>query len=83
MADNYGDSAALFRNERKSKESQPDYTGQGTINGTEYWLSSWIKEAKNSGKTYMSIAFTAKESAEGQPKAGEKEAVAAGSDVPF
>lgn len=83
MAEDYGDSGALFRNERKSKPNQPEYTGQGTIDGTEYWISAWIKEAKKTGKTYMSLAFSAKDEVQQEEEKPEKEAVTAGSDVPF
>ena len=52
----------LFRNDRKEKETHPDYKGSCEINGEEMWLSAWIKDGKN-GK-FMSLSFTAKE----QPK---------------
>jgi len=54
-------SGALFKNDRKEKETQPDYRGDVKIDGQEYWLSAWIKEGK-SGKKFFSLAFTAKES---------------------
>lgn len=53
-------SGALFKNQRKSKETQPDYRGQATIGGVDYWLAAWIKKSKK-GYTYMSLAFTAKD----------------------
>lgn len=52
---------ALFKNERKTKPSQPDYTGNYTDkDGNEYWLSAWIKKSR-AGQTYMSLATTIKE----------------------
>ena len=40
---NYG---ALFTN-KKTKETQPDFKGNVTINGVEWELSGWRKEGKN------------------------------------
>lgn len=58
-------SGALFKNDKKVRDNQPDYTGKAVIDGTEYRLSAWIKEAK-SGRKYMSLAFTPADQAGGQ-----------------
>ena len=35
----------LFKNDRKEKETHPDYKGSYTdANGAEFWLSAWIKK---------------------------------------
>jgi uncharacterized membrane protein YgcG len=64
---NRDNSGALFKNDRKEKESQPDYKGSVTINGVEYWQSAWINVSRD-GKTYMSQKFEPKQanSANGQ-----------------
>jgi uncharacterized protein (DUF736 family) len=50
----------LFKNERKEKDTHPDYKGSAEVGGVEYWLSSWIKVGKGGAK-FMSLSFTAKE----------------------
>lgn len=70
-------SGALFKNQRKSKDSQPDYRGQATIDGADYWLAAWIKKSKK-GDTYMSLAFTAKDEETDSAPADEPD-----DDIPF
>jgi hypothetical protein len=60
---NKPNAGALFRNEQKEKADDRDYSGSIDINGTEYWLSGWIKQSKNSGRKYLSIAAKPKEAA--------------------
>ena len=52
---------ALFRNDKKEKDSHPDYTGSALIDGVDMWIAAWVKEGKN-GK-FMSLSFTPKEEA--------------------
>jgi len=53
-------SGALFRNEKKTTESHPDYKGSCEVDGVEYWISSWINISK-AGQKYMSLKFQPKE----------------------
>ena len=45
----------LFKNDRKETDNHPDYTGRIDIDGTEYFLSAWLKKGK-SGQTFMSLS---------------------------
>ena len=48
---------SLFKNDKKEKDTQPDFTGQANVNGTLYNVSSWINESK-SGKRYFKLIFS-------------------------
>jgi hypothetical protein len=76
-------SGALFRNDRKEKETQPDYQGNALIGGVEYYISAWLKDGKK-GK-FFSFAFKPKDESRQQ---GMQQARAAveddfGDDIPF
>ena len=49
----------LFKNDRKEKDTHPDYKGRINADGVEYWLSAWMKDGAN-GK-FMSFLLTPKE----------------------
>jgi hypothetical protein len=37
----------LNKNDRKDKDSHPDYKGKINVNGVEFYLDGWIKEGAN------------------------------------
>ncbi|MDE1828232.1 MAG: hypothetical protein KGH65_03675 [Candidatus Micrarchaeota archaeon] len=42
----YDMSGILFKNDRKTKDNQPDYQGKLTVNGIEYRLAGWQKHGQ-------------------------------------
>jgi hypothetical protein len=40
-------SGSLFKNDRKEKDTHPDYAGSIMINGKEHYLNAWLKDGKN------------------------------------
>lgn len=64
MAQGYDNtnSGILKKNTSKQKDSHPDYRGTININGTDYWLSGWLKEGKPGskleGQKYFSLAVS-------------------------
>jgi hypothetical protein len=63
-------SGALFKNDRKETANHPDYRGSITIDGTDYWLSAWIKVSQKDNKTkFMSLFATPKEQPAAKPVA--------------
>jgi hypothetical protein len=77
--DKKDNSGVLFRNDKKESEKHPDYKGNITVDGQDYWLSAWIKEGK-SGK-FMGLAVSPKE--DYQPKQAPKKVSIDESDLPF
>lgn len=72
---------SLFANDRREKETHPTHTGQGKIDGVEYWISAWVKEAN--GKRFFSMAFKPKdEQAPRSRQSGEDDDMGA-DDIPF
>lgn len=63
---------ALFKNERKEQESHADYRGSLNVDGTDYWVSSWIKTSKN-GQKFMSLAVKRKDGTADRPEAKAQE----------
>jgi hypothetical protein len=55
----------LGKNQRREKDTHPEYTGQIDVNGVGYWLSAWVKEGQN-GK-FFSLAIKPKEEAAAKP----------------
>ena len=61
-------SGSLFKNDRKEKETHPDYKGDAMVNGQMVWMSAWLKIASN-GTKFMSFSFSPKEQQAAKPVA--------------
>lgn len=75
-------SGVLFKNDKKESEKHPDYKGSMIVNGTDYWLSAWIKEGK-SGK-FMGLALSPKDDqppAKSTPRPSKQDDL--DGDIPF
>jgi len=77
----------LFKNDRKEKDTHPDYKGSYTDgDGAEFWLSGWLKKDKN-GNTFMSLSTTAKDEVHNKGMQQARQAVAPSQefedDLPF
>jgi uncharacterized protein (DUF736 family) len=49
-------SGAIFKNDKKTAENQPDYRGKINVDGREWEISLWVKEGQKAGK-YFSAAI--------------------------
>ena len=54
LKEDYG---SLWKNDRKEKDTQPDYTGKINIGGSVMRLGAW-KNTTDGGKTYLSIKLS-------------------------
>jgi uncharacterized protein (DUF736 family) len=75
---------SLFDNDKKGKESAPDFKGSIKIDDKEFWLSAW-KNKSQAGADYISLSVQEKTDA---PKEETKvevkaEEPAIGDDIPF
>ena len=77
MAFDRTNTGTLGRNKRKEKDKHPEYTGQINIEGTEYWLSGWVKEGN--GEKFFSLSVRPKDAQQQKPAAKPD----IDSDVPF
>lgn len=60
-------SGILSRNDRKEQPNHPDFKGQINVDGTEYWLSGWVKERKDGTGKFFSLSVKPKEAAAPKP----------------
>ena len=47
---------AIFKNDKKTAETQPDYKGKVNVNGKDMEVALWLKESKT-GTKYFSATF--------------------------
>ena len=52
-------SGALFKNDKREKDSQPNATGTAIVEGVEYFISAWTKDGAK-GK-FQSLSFKRKD----------------------
>ena len=63
-------SGALFTNDKKTKETQPDLNGKITILGREFYLSAWKKQTSQ-GKGYLSLSIKPAEEQNTKPQSND------------
>ena len=64
-------SGSIFKNDRKEKETHPDFNGSCRIDGTDYWISMWSKQGR-SGE-FFSLAFKKKDGTTARPEPAAKD----------
>ena len=72
-------SGSLFKNNKKTTDNHPDFTGSIMLNGKEHWFSAWVKESPKAGKFFSVSVGKVKEPVGFKPK-GQDEIL---DDTPF
>jgi hypothetical protein len=58
--DNTNRGVLINERDRKTKDDDRDYAGSINIDGTEYWLSGWVKTSKK-GNKFLSLSIKPKD----------------------
>lgn len=85
---NYDDNnrAAIWGNDKKETPKHPDFRGQATVDGVEYWVSAWKRGPDDNPKApALRMAFSPKdEQKRAQPEKPEPQGGDAYmDDIPF
>jgi hypothetical protein len=51
---------SLFKNQKKTKDTDADYTGTAKLSGDEFWLNAWLNTTGD-GRKYLSVKFKPKQ----------------------
>jgi hypothetical protein len=77
----------LNKNDRKEKETHPDYKGSLNVDGVDYWIDGWIKDGANgkfiSGSLKLKEARRADPATAGFPATDAYPVADLDDDVPF
>lgn len=77
-------SGTLSKNDRREKDTHPQYKGQINVDGVDYWLSAWVRTRKSDGGKFFSLSVKPKGAR--QAKAPSKPASPdwdTGDEIPF
>ena len=80
-ANHRDNSGVLFKSDKIENERSPQYKGNITVDGKDYWISAWIKEGK-SGK-FMGLAVSPKEEFKAKPSERSKATNFDSDEMPF
>jgi hypothetical protein len=56
---------SIWKNEKKDKDTHPDFTGSLNVNGQDYWVSAW-KRKEGANPKAPALSFTVKPKEEQQ-----------------
>lgn len=71
---------ALFKNDKREKDTHPHAKGKAMIGGVMYWVSAWTKEGSKG--RFQSLSFKPVDGSQ-QPASQSKPAPDFDDDVPF
>lgn len=60
---------SIWKNDKKDKDTHPDFTGSLNVGGVEYWVSAWKrKEGASSKAPALSFSVKPKDEQQAQPQ---------------
>jgi hypothetical protein len=62
---------SIWKNDKKEKDTHPDFTGSLNVNGVEYWVSAW-KRKEGAAPKAPALSFSVKPKEEQQPTAARR-----------
>jgi hypothetical protein len=69
----------MSRNERRERDTQPEFTGNATIDNVDYFVDAWVNERKDgSGRKFFKMKFKRKDQQQntaGRPRGSGREIV--------
>jgi type II secretory pathway component PulJ len=76
-------SGALFKNDKREKDTHPHARGSCLIDGVEYWIDAWTKEGQRGKWQSLSFKRKDKQPAQDTRTHGERKRPAHDDDAPF
>jgi len=79
---------SIWKNEKKEKDTHPDFTGVLDVDGVEYWVSAW-KRKPDAAEKAPALSFSIKPKEEKQQAQRQQNKKSGGSfddmdaDIPF
>ena len=71
-------SGSIFKNDRKTNEKQPDYSGTLTVEGKEMRIALWVKEGKKGKFFSVKLSEPLEKQSSSQPQENDSN-----QDLPF
>jgi hypothetical protein len=71
----------LSRNDKKEADNHPDFKGEINVDGTDYWLSGWVKERKDGSGRFFSLSVKPKDAKPAKP--AKKKLEEMDDEIPF
>lgn len=73
----------LSRNDRKTADTHPDFTGSLNVNGVEMWMDGYTQKTKDGSRSFLSIKVKPKDAPKAAPARQQASGPNDADDFPF
>lgn len=80
---NNDNTIAVFTNQNKTKDTQPDFTGRVTIDGVNYRVALWKREKQETGLKYLAGKVELEQEFTAPPQDSPKPKPSNDDEIPF